>query len=380
MDEESVLTTGERRASEPGENSFETDSSTLAFGPTKKPRLQKAVFEEDFNEGLFLINLKNKLMFLFISLVLIFALYKIFSGAGSKSKKHNRLPSWPVSIQDHEIVDRFGNEFTVALGYSRVSKHYTQGLAYFGGRLIESTGEYSQSNLQSVLLDDQERSATVMNTTNLESVEFGQGCDLLEFPHSDDAAAPTRYNFQLTFKNKLLLRYSFDEPSPKRPLKSEYLIADSGVGLTHRPQDIARLLSSSGTDLVHEVDVLSGRPVPGRVWKISPEKGGASIRLGELEWAQDSLLAVNLNERNELLVIDLDSRVVVRRVEFSHLFAYCDKYDHSYGWPPMSEEKLLSAVAFDAQKSELYVTGRYWPLIFKLRFSKDFFQSKKTNN
>lgn len=378
MDEESVLTTEGRRTPE-APSSLETDCSTLGFGPSGgQGRKRKQVFEEDFDEGLQLIRLKNRLMGLFVALVLVFAVYKIFAGARTQ-RRQTGLPSWPVSVQDHLVSDRFGNEFTVAVGFSRVSKHYTQGLVFFEGRLLESTGEYGQSNLQSVLLDEDERSATVLNASNLEAVEFGQGCDLLEFPKADDSPPP-RFVFQLTFKNKLLLRYDYDQPSPRRPLKADYHIADAGYGLTHRPRDIARLLASSGSDLVHEVDVLSGRPVPGRVWKVAPEPGGGPVRLGELEWVQDYLLAVNLNEKNELLLIDLDRSAVVRRVEFAQLFAYCDKYDHSYGWPPMSDEKLLSAVAFDAAKGELYVTGRYWPLIFKLRFGADFFRSKNKDN
>ena len=368
---EPLKTTLKPTSPNPTNTKFSSHNHSSSSKPTPVIE-QRSLFSSPSTDESNLTNLKNRAMILLIFLFIIFLFYLLITGSFSSKKKAK------VSISGLiEITEENGHSFTILDEYFRNSKHYTQGLVFFRNLLIESTGEYSHSNLHYLSINKYEKSVSVTNTTNLDSIEYGQGCDVVAFPKSNSDKKPQSFIYQLTWRNKKILRYDLTQPSPKTPTKIEFGDGQDLFGITHRPSPHPRFLVSFGTKEIQEIDLLSGNPILGRKWiirhnnRISDDFG-----LGELEWIQDYLVAVNTKKRDQILVVDLSQEAIVKVVEFSSLLRSCNQYDMKKGWPPMSEEKHLSAIAYDGEKGEVYLTGRYWPFLYRLKFEEGFFKLK----
>lgn len=78
-----------------------------------------------------------------------------------------------------EVDDGFGNKYFILETYSRSERYYTQGLYYYKGRILESTGLYGHSTMQWLSLDQETKQVKIDKQVRLNSGSFGEGCDVL---------------------------------------------------------------------------------------------------------------------------------------------------------------------------------------------------------
>ena len=219
-----------------------------------------------------------------------------------------------------EIVDSIPHEKT----------HFTQGLFFDGKELIETTGLYGKSGLYRRTPDGK-----ILDSARLADKYFGEGSIAV----GDDI-------FYLTWKSKKAFIYS-RKPFAK---KGEFNIPTEGWGLTYWKN--ALLMSNGSSELLQIA--LGGFYVVG---VIPVTDGGRPVKLlNELEIVGDTLYA-NIWQTGAIAVIELPSGKVVRYLDLSRKVAEIQRK-----YPDVD---VLNGIAYDGKN--LWITGKNWPFIYKLK-------------
>lgn len=218
---------------------------------------------------------------------------------------------------------------------------FTQGLQFHDGRLYLSSGLYGASRIVSF-----DAGNNVLQRINLPADVFAEGL-----------AVGNGTLHVLTWHERRLLR--FDQPS-LTPLPT-LTYRGEGWGLAF---DGRQLIRSDGSDTLffHAVDdfreLRSIRVRDGRL-KVS--------HLNELEWVQGVLLA-NIWVSNTVVAIDPASGRVAAHLDLRGLLPARDIRD---------DTDVLNGIAWDAQKQQLWITGKRWPARFALEV-KELMQTRPT--
>jgi glutamine cyclotransferase len=207
--------------------------------------------------------------------------------------------------------------------------HFTQGIFFDGKEIVETTGQYGESGLYRRTLD-----GTILDSARLADRYFGEG-----------SIAVGEDIFYLTWKSKKAFIYN---RKPFRP-KGEFRIPTEGWGLTYWQ---SALLMSNGSDELLRI-ALGGFNV---FDAIRVTDGGKPVKmLNELEVVGNTLYA-NIWQTALIAVIDLPSGKVLKYLDFT------EKVRSLYRSNPNID--VLNGIAFDGKY--LWVTGKYWPQIYKI--------------
>jgi glutamine cyclotransferase len=208
---------------------------------------------------------------------------------------------------------------------------FTQGLLWYKGALIESTGRYGASSLRR--LDAQ--SGRVLLRTRLPDALFAEG-----------VAEIGGELFLLTWQeNQLLL----GDPATLR-VKRSAPYPYEGWGAT---SDGRHLIVSDGSALLRFLDPRSLRVLR----EVMVRDGTTPVAyLNELEWVEGEILA-NVWGQSRIARIDARTGEVRAWLDLTPLL------------PPEVEgdsEAVANGIAYDPGQRVLYVTGKRWPVLYQL--------------
>ncbi len=216
--------------------------------------------------------------------------------------------------------------------YPHARDAFTQGLFFDGGSLYESTGQYGRSSLRKVDLETGE----VLQQTALPQSHFGEGAAMVD----GDI-------FVLSWREGTALRFDATEFK----LEGHYAYDGEGWGLTY---DGDALVMSDGSAQLRFIDPLNftetrrldvtlrGEPLP---------------QLNELEWIGGAIYA-NVWRTNAIVRIDPSTGIVNGIIDLRGLLQDEDIVT--------GETDVLNGVAWNGEDNVLYVTGKYWPKMFKI--------------
>jgi len=224
--------------------------------------------------------------------------------------------------------------YTVTASYPHDTSSFTQGLVYYDGQLIESTGNYGKSKL---LVTDI-KSGKALKQVELDSMYFGEGLAIL-----NDTI------FQLTWKEHIVHVYTKDLKKIK-----EFKINTDGWGIT---TDGKNLIVSDGSSNLYYYEPSTFRLL--RTQGIT-ENGSPAPNLNELEYI-DGFIYANQWQYNYLLKIDPASGELVGKIDLRELG------DRAKAKNP--NEQWLNGIAYDSTTKKIYVTGKYWPELYEITFS-----------
>ena len=219
--------------------------------------------------------------------------------------------------------------------YSHASSCFTQGLAFYKGALYESCGNYGSSQVRQVNLT----TGAAIRSAGIDRRYFAEGLTVL-----NDLV------YVLTWREREVLVYSLD-----LVLQSTLSIDTDGWGLTHNG---SALIVSDGTSSLYYRDPATMRllrrvQVTQTTSPTSPPQPLGN--LNELEWVKGRVLA-NVWMTTDVAVIGDDG--TVEEVLDGAAQASAAGGDN---W-----NRVMNGVAWRVDTQQMYVTGKYWPLLFEV--------------
>ena len=230
-------------------------------------------------------------------------------------------------------------EDSLSLRYSILSrlphndKAFTEGLVFYGDKLLESTG----MNNQSWIAEADQSSGDHDKKVILDSRYFGEGITVLN-----------KKIYHLTYEEKTGFIYSVDTYEKV----GEFTYNTQGWGLTHNN---VNLIMSDGSDKLYFLDTTTLKTV--RTLPVTD--GNMKVKnLNELEFVNNYIFA-NVYETSNIVKIDPSNGKVVGRLDLAALTNEIKSTS--------TNTDVLNGIAYDKKADALLVTGKYWPKSFLIR-------------
>ena len=212
---------------------------------------------------------------------------------------------------------------------------YTQGLVWWDGVLFESTGREGESTLRRV----DPRTGRVEQRIDIPPQYFGEGLSLVD-----------RRLIMLTWRAQRA--FSYDRDSFE--LLDTYRYQGEGWGLCH---DGDRLIMSDGSDRLTFRDPVTFEPIGEQRVRL---RGQPLHELNELECVDGAVYA-NVWQTDFIVRIDPASGRVTDYIDAAGLLQGPDRFG----------AEVLNGIAYDSEADTFYITGKWWPKMFEVRFVED---------
>lgn len=226
-------------------------------------------------------------------------------------------------------VTRYGYRIEEVLPHNISA--YTQGFFYHNGYFYESTGQYGSSMIAQVDV----KSGRVLKSHALDRNYFGEGACMLN-----------GIIYQLTWTEKTCFIYDAETFN----LLGTRRYNRQGWGLTTDGKD---LIMSDGSATLYYLD--PNTMMDKHSVKVTLE-GREVENLNELEYIEGEIWA-NIYLSDEIVRIDPSSGKVTGVINLRGIL-------------PASLRKpstdVLNGIAYDPQTKSIWITGKYWPRIYKV--------------
>jgi glutaminyl-peptide cyclotransferase len=232
-------------------------------------------------------------------------------------------------------------KYTITNTYPHSIESYTEGLLFHDNKLFESTGSpENYPNTRSVIGIVNLKTGEIDVKVEIDRVKyFGEG--ILFFKNK---------LYQLTYKNQL--GFIYDSKNFKQIGTFHYLNKE-GWGMT---TDGNSIIMSDGTNFITYWDPDSLKVIK----KINITYNGSSaLYANELEFINGFIYA-NIWTTNYIAKIDPINGKIVGLIDLTTLFFKAKKEN------PQSE--ATNGIAYDLKRNRIFVTGKFWPFIFEIKF------------
>lgn len=221
--------------------------------------------------------------------------------------------------------------------YPHDTTAFTEGLLYYDGYLYESTGLEGKSVIKIIDLKKNE----VIHEYNIPDKKyFGEGITIFK----DEI-------FQLTWKDHVVYVYDAKTLKLKRKLAWPY----EGWGITNNGESLIISTGSSMLYFVNPSDFKIERQV-----NVKNEYGFVS-NLNEPEYINGYVYA-NVWGEDYVMKIDTESGTVKGKIDFAGIL-------QRPGVPYIGNKSdVLNGIAYNSVSNHLFITGKYWPVIFEIAF------------
>jgi len=222
-------------------------------------------------------------------------------------------------------------KFTVLAKFPHQKTSFTEGLEFYKGELYESTGENGKSQLLKIDL----LTGNTLKSIPLDQKYFGEGITIV-----NDKI------YQLTWQSGVCFRYNLDFT-----LDKTFTYYFQGWGLTHHD---STLMMSDGSNKIHFYNTEFEKTGDLEVY----DNKGIVRNINELEYV-DGFIYANIFETNKIIKIDSKTGKVVGFMRMDSMIpAEID-----------SKKDVLNGIAYHKSEQAFYVTGKNWPLMFKIRIT-----------
>jgi glutamine cyclotransferase len=224
--------------------------------------------------------------------------------------------------------------YTVKGTLDHNTANYTQGFEFYNNNLYEGTGNYAESQLFAYQMPYMK----VLRTHQLDDRYFGEGITIL-----NDKL------YQLTYKAQKGFVYNAEtfEPTGEFGFQSK-----EGWGLTNNG---THLIMSDGTSKITYIDPQSFKIV--KTIEVS-HPGGFVNHLNELEYV-DGVIYANIWPGETIVKFDAQNGNVIAFIDMRGLLSNFNT----------GRIDALNGIAWHKTEQVFYVTGKWWPKIFKVSFN-----------
>jgi glutaminyl-peptide cyclotransferase len=221
--------------------------------------------------------------------------------------------------------------------YPHDTSSFTEGLLIYKGELYESAGDYGKSKLKKVDL----KTGNTLKSIDLDKQYFGEGIVIV-----NDTI------YQLTYREHVGFMYSLKD---FKKLKEFTFSAEEGWGMT---TDGKEIIASDGTSNLYYYQ-------PGTFHLLRTqavtEAGSLAFNLNELEYI-DGYIYANQWQQPYILKIDPASGTIIAKADLSDIWKRVQLKDATADVP--------NGIAYDSTTKKIYVTGKRWPELYEIEFSK----------
>ncbi len=234
------------------------------------------------------------------------------------------LASEKATLYTYKILETYPHDINA----------YTQGLEFNNDTLYESTGKYKRSSLRKTVYSTGE----VLQNIPLGDAYFGEGLTILNGKI-----------YQLTWQEKT--GFIYDLNTLKQTGTFVYGKSVEGWGLCNNGTAIYK---SDGTE---------------RIWKLNPNtlveesyieiytNSGKIPKVNELEWVNGKIYA-NIFQKDAIAIVNPENGAVEGVIDLSSLKKQVTQHD---------KLDVLNGIAYNGEENILYVTGKNWDKLFKIR-------------
>lgn len=231
-------------------------------------------------------------------------------------------------ISDIEPVEI---KYTVLESYPHQVTSFTEGLEFYKGNLYEGTGQNGGSKLMKVDL----KTGSSIKEIPLELKYFGEGITIV----NDNI-------YQLTWQSGVCFRYDMNFK-----LNKTFTYYTQGWGMTH---DNKTLIMSDGSSKIYFYNTEMEKTGEIDVY----DQTGPVRNLNELEFV-DGYIFANIFESTKIVKIDPKTGKIVGFMNMKPMVPAAVNVT----------KDVLNGIAHQPFENALYVTGKNWPLLFKIKLT-----------
>ena len=256
----------------------------------------------------------------------------------SCQNKKNGSETSAVAADSSSVQTPKTLNYTVAGTLPHDTAAYTEGFELRKNNLYEGTGTLENSFIS---IADPKTGKVKQKFPLKDKAIYGEGITILN-----------NQLFQLTYQNHVAFVYDLKDPGK---VTGTFKWPYEGWGLTN---DGINLYASVGSSFIYKLDPKSFAII-GQI-QVTDDLGTVD-QLNELEFV-NGFIYVNKWQTTKILKVDPATGHVVGTIDcFGLLSQYAPDYT------PKSADSVLNGIAWDEDSQLLYVTGKNWPLIFKLK-------------
>jgi glutaminyl-peptide cyclotransferase len=211
---------------------------------------------------------------------------------------------------------------------------FTQGLLLHDGDFYESTGQYGESTLRQVDVE----TGRVVRQVDLPGDVFAEGLTLV-----DDRL------IQITWRERFAYVYDLDFN-----ITGTFDYETEGWGICYDGTDLY-MSDGSSTLYVRDPETFAVTRM------VAVTRAGEPVmRINELECVDDRVYA-NVWQTDEIVIIDATTGEVLSTIDASGLLTEDEQASLFNG-------AVLNGIAYNPESDTFYITGKYWPRLFEVRF------------
>ena len=225
--------------------------------------------------------------------------------------------------------------YTVIATYPHDTTSFTEGLLLHDGYLYESAGQYEESRLYKAKLE----MGRAEKKVDLDKTVFGEGISIIN-----------NKIYQLTYREHKVFVYDMNFKK-----LSELEWPYEGWGMTTDGKSL--ILDTGGSNIYF---------VNPETFKIERTLGvvnnnGYVDSINELEYVNGYIYA-NIWLTNYIIKINAKTGLVEGRADLTDILSKNNQ-------PAATKEgAVLNGIAYDSTKNSFYITGKYWPTLFEVKF------------
>jgi glutamine cyclotransferase len=268
--------------------------------------------------------------------IILFSIIIVFNQCNNiESQRESQSGSENGSIPKPTIMP-----YTVLNAFPHDTSAFSQGLEFYKGELLESTGLYGKSTLRKVDF----RTGKVLKKSPLSEKYFGEGITILN---------DTLY--QLTWQEHEIMVYNPTSFQLIRKMTWNY----DGWGITN---DGINLYMTDGSDKIYVV-----RPTDLKLLRIISvvDHLGPLNNLNELEYINGSIFANRL-EYDYIVRINPSNGYVNGTINLKDVLEKYSTMDLSY-IKANPNGAVLNGIAWNPSTKKMFVTGKLWPIVLELQ-------------
>ena len=152
-----------------------------------------------------------------------------------------------------------------------------------------------------------------------------------------------------------------------RSIKLPFLIKE-GWGITFDLLRSNLAYISDGSSYIYLCDVLDNFKILKKI-EVKYKNSNISQKLvNELQFIHGRIYA-NVYLSKFVVVIDPETGIIERKIDFSELVERAENMQSKLNMTALDRGECLNGIAYDRRNGHLIVTGKHWPLIFRVKLT-----------